>query len=98
MTRSLAGKVAIVTGASQGLGLEISRKYIAAGASLMICARDKSMVEEARRELEAAIGPDQRVLALAADVSRQEDSSAVVGETLSALGRIDILVNNAGVY
>lgn len=98
MSKSLENKIAIVTGANQGLGLEISRKYLEAGASLMICARNASLLEMARRELAALAGSDQRVFAMPADVSNQEDVVALVNETLKQFGRLDILVNNAGVY
>jgi len=56
MSKMLAGKVAIVTGANQGLGLEISKKYLEAGADLMICARNAELLEKARQELMAQAG------------------------------------------
>ena len=56
MSKMLAGKVAIITGANQGLGLEISKKYLEAGADLMICARNAELLEKARQELMARGG------------------------------------------
>jgi NAD(P)-dependent dehydrogenase (short-subunit alcohol dehydrogenase family) len=98
MSKLLANKVAIVTGASQGLGLEIARKYRDAGADLLLCARNAELLEQARRELAASAAPGQRIMAKTADVSRQDDVTTLVGAALEHFGRLDVLVNNAGVY
>ncbi len=95
---SLLGKVAIITGANQGLGLEIAKKYSAAGASVVLCARDAVRLEEARKTLAVAMPADRLVEAIPADVSSSESVDHLVGEALKRFGRIDILVNNAGVY
>jgi|HubBroStandDraft_5_1064220.scaffolds.fasta_scaffold00578_6 NAD(P)-dependent dehydrogenase (short-subunit alcohol dehydrogenase family) len=97
MPKLLEQRYAIVTGASQGLGFEIARKYLEAGASLMICARDAVLLERATLELKTLAGTGQSVLALAADVSRAQDVAAIVGTALKEFGRLDILVNNAGI-
>lgn len=96
--KPLKGRVAIITGANQGLGLEIARKYVTAGASLMICARNSELLNAAKTELETLAGPDQRILAQSADVSKQVDVEGVVQATLSEFGSCQILVSNAGVY
>jgi NAD(P)-dependent dehydrogenase (short-subunit alcohol dehydrogenase family) len=98
MQKQLSGRVAIVTGANQGLGLEIARKYVEAGASLMLCARDQALLDRSCAELRAMAGADQKISFLPADVSKEEDVSAVFGATLSELGGCHILVNNAGIY
>ena len=98
MTRVLEGKKAIVTGANQGLGLEIARKYVLAGADLMLCARDEALLEEAHSELMRLTTPEQKVMACVADVSVPAHVKGVVEQTLGQLGGCHILVNNAGVY
>jgi NAD(P)-dependent dehydrogenase (short-subunit alcohol dehydrogenase family) len=95
--RPLEGRCALITGASQGLGLEIARRYLAAGAHLMICAREETTLAAAARELEAAAQLGQIVLARSADVASAADVSMLAGAVLQAFGRVDILVNNAAV-
>ncbi|UIJ71059.1 SDR family NAD(P)-dependent oxidoreductase [Aurantimonas sp. HBX-1] len=98
MSKQLTGRVAIITGANQGLGLEIARKYIEAGASLMLCARNKDLLDAVSGELAALAGPEQTVRSMAADVSCEADVAAVSDATLEAFGACHILVNNAGIY
>jgi NAD(P)-dependent dehydrogenase (short-subunit alcohol dehydrogenase family) len=93
----LENRCALVTGASQGLGREIARHYLAAGASLAICARDQQLLETAAAELRTLARPGQAVLAVPADVSRPEDVARLVAAALAHFGHLDILVNNAGV-
>lgn len=98
MQKILAGKKAIITGANQGLGFEIAKKYVQAGADIMLCARSATLLDAARAELEAMAMPGQKVVADVADVASQADVQALVANTLKALGGCHILVNNAGVY
>jgi NAD(P)-dependent dehydrogenase (short-subunit alcohol dehydrogenase family) len=98
MQRPLENKTAIVTGANQGLGLEIARKYVAAGASVALCSRDSKRLRQAEAELVALLGHGQRIVAVSADVSKPGDVQALVGRAVAECGQIDILVNNAGVY
>jgi len=98
MERILENKVAIITGANQGLGFEIARQYVEAGATLTICARNGKLLNQARTELLRLAGPNQQIRALTADVSQENDVKAVIEATLETFGRVDILVNNAGVY
>lgn len=94
----LLGRSALITGAGQGLGAEIARHYVAAGASVMLCARTGSDVARLAVELGPRCAAGQRVLAQPADVARPGDIDALVEATVGAFGRIDVLVNNAGVY
>jgi NAD(P)-dependent dehydrogenase (short-subunit alcohol dehydrogenase family) len=94
----LTDRVAIITGASQGFGLAVARAYVGAGASVIMCARDVSKLEEARREVAALADRQQDVLAKPTDVSQKNDVEQLVGEALRRFSQVHILVNNAGVY
>jgi NAD(P)-dependent dehydrogenase (short-subunit alcohol dehydrogenase family) len=90
----LAGQVALVTGSSRGIGKAIARKLAELGASVSLCGRDTKALEAAARELREC---SSNVLALAADVTRAADISALVQSTEEKLGPITLLVNNAGI-
>jgi len=90
----LDGKVAIVTGASSGLGVDFALALAEAGADVAICARRLERLEETRTRVE---GLGRRCVAVPADVTKPEDCGRVVDETVDKLGRVDVLVNNAGV-
>ena len=98
MQTTLDNKTAIITGANQGLGFEIAKKFLEAGASVMLCARNRSLLDQATRSLNGLVRSGQQVLAEQADVSSAGDVSYVVETAMASFGRIDILVNNAGVY
>lgn len=98
MKNFLTGRRAIITGANQGLGLEIARKFVVAGADLMLCARNERMLEDARAELTGMAATGQKIEITVADVSKETDALEVVAQTLERLGGCHILVNNAGVY
>lgn len=93
MDLGLKGKVALISGASKGIGKAIAEEFVKEGAHVSICARGKEELEETARALRTS---GVTVLALQADVAKAEDVQRVITETLKALGRIDILVNNAG--
>lgn len=87
------GKVALVTGGSAGLGLAIAKAFARHGASIVIAARGKEALDAAAAQLRA-LGVD--VLAMPADITRDEDVAALVDATIARFGRLDVLVNNAG--
>ena len=97
VTRQLENRCAIITGASQGLGLEIARHYLAAGANLMICARGQEPLQAACSTLRALAGVNQAVVAMTADVSDPDAVTTLVERTMSEFGRLDVLVSNAGI-
>jgi 3-oxoacyl-[acyl-carrier protein] reductase len=90
----LAGQVAIVTGASRGIGLAIARRLGQMGARVSLCARNAANLERATSGLRAA---GIQVLALRTDVTRGDEVASLVSETQRTFGPIDILVNNAGI-
>lgn len=90
---SLAGQVAVVTGASRGIGFAIARRLGLLGARVAICGRHREKLEQAASSLR---GDGIEILAIAADVSRADEISSLIQRTLQELGPIDILVNNAG--
>lgn len=98
MQKELSGKVAIITGANQGFGLEVARKFVLAGADVMLCARNAALLQEAHADLIKLAAPDQKIFTQAADVSVEADVKALVSATISKLGGCHILVNNAGIY
>lgn len=99
MSGELSGRTALITGGTRGLGLEIARAYLRAGASgLCVCGRDRTALDVALSELQALAGPDRRVLGVVGDVSVPEDVERVVQSALAALDGLTILVSNAGVY
>lgn len=98
MQKALSERVAIITGANQGLGLEIAKKYVLAGADVMLCARNLALLQDVQTELNKLATPAQKILIQACDVSVETDVQALVEETLTKLGGCHILVNNAGIY
>jgi NAD(P)-dependent dehydrogenase (short-subunit alcohol dehydrogenase family) len=90
----LDGKVAIVTGASSGLGVAFAEGLADAGADVAICARRVEKLEDTRKRVEET---GRRCIAVPADVAKPEDCQRVVDETVEQLGRVDVLINNAGV-
>jgi 3-oxoacyl-[acyl-carrier protein] reductase len=93
MDLELSGKVAIVTGGSQGIGKATAMRLAAEGASVVIAARGRELLDRVAAEIRAGGG---RVALVQADVSRAEDCARLVEEAVKAFGRLDILVNNAG--
>ncbi len=92
--KTLAGKVAIVTGGTRGIGLAIARLLAEDGASVVVSGRDAARLEAAVKELESLGAP---AMAVAADAAKREDADRLVEATRERFGRIDVLVNNAGI-
>jgi NADP-dependent 3-hydroxy acid dehydrogenase YdfG len=88
------GKVALITGASRGIGLAIAHSLAGLGAKVALCARDPKRLEAAATSLKQA---GASVVAIPADIRGADEIASVVRETEHALGPIEILVNNAGI-
>jgi len=90
----LDGKVAIVTGASSGLGVAFAQALAQAGADVALGARRVDRLEETKASVEAL---GRRAITVQTDVAKPEDCQRLVDETVAQLGRVDVLVNNAGI-
>ena len=88
----VSGKVAVITGASMGIGEAVAKLFADRGASVVLLSRDAERAEAAR----ARVGHAERTLALACDVRNREEIDRVVGLTLHHFQRIDVWINNAG--
>ena len=93
MDLGLTNRIALVTGASKGIGAAIAHELAREGADVAICARDPAVLDETARQL-AALG--RQVVAVPADLATGAGVQAVVDATLARFGRVDILVNNVG--
>jgi 3-oxoacyl-[acyl-carrier protein] reductase len=96
MDLGLAGRRAIVTGGSKGLGLAIAAELLGEGAAVAICSRNAAELDDAAAALAKQAGDSAQIVALACDVTDPEQVTAFVDGAAAALGGVDILVNNAG--
>jgi len=94
----LLDKIAIITGGSEGLGFEIAKKFILAGASITICSRNKNNLRSAEFKLKKLLNKNQKLLTIVADISKEKDVKKLIKITIQKLGDCSILVNNAGIY
>jgi 3-oxoacyl-[acyl-carrier protein] reductase len=93
MEISLAGKSAVVTGASKGIGFAIATRFAGSGADVAIVARGRETLDQAVKAVGAS---GRRVVGIQADVAVADDVKRAYDEAMKALGKIDIIVNNAG--
>lgn len=93
MERKLEGQVAVITGASSGIGAGAAKLFAREGAKVVLFARRPELLQKMAADIRSQGG---ECIAVAGDVTSQEDCSRVIRETIAAFGRIDILVNNAG--
>jgi len=96
MSRKLEGKVALVTGASKGIGASIALHLAAEGAAVVV--NYSSSKEGADRIVGEIVGNGGKAVALQANVAKETDVRRLFAETKKAFGKLDILVNNAGIY
>src|ERR1039457_7487854 len=93
MKQALSNKVAIITGASRGIGRAIALKLAGEGATVMLAARNAELLKEAQAEIESDLG---KAAWLSLDLRKPEAPALLVQNTIEVLGGIDIVVNNAG--
>src|SRR5262245_37100793 len=95
-TKKLENKVAVVTGASKGIGAAIAKQLAAEGAAVVVnYASSRDGADRVVREISSGGG---RAVAVKADLSNKKDIDALFAEAKKAFGRVDVLVNNAGIY
>lgn len=97
MELGLKGKVAVVTGGSEGIGKATALKLAQEGAHVVVAARRQDVLERAADDIQAACSPGGAVvLAVPTDVTRSADVDRLIARTVEKFGRLDILINNAG--
>jgi NADP-dependent 3-hydroxy acid dehydrogenase YdfG len=94
MTDALQGKVAIVTGATSGIGEATAKQLAQAGAAVALAGRRSERLETLAKEIENAGG---KAIAVQTDVTKEDEAKALIERANSALGAVDVLINNAGV-
>jgi len=94
MARELQGKIAIVTGASHGIGRSIAEMFAAEGAGTVLVARRAALLEEVAADIKTKGG---EALALPADLTREDEIVELFATVQKTFGRLDVLVNNAGI-
>lgn len=94
--KKLSGKVAVVTGASKGIGAAIAKEYAANGASVVV--NYSSSKEDADKVVKEIIAKDGKAIAVQGSVANPEDVKRIFAEAKKAFGSLDVLVNNAGIY
>ena len=90
---SLAGKTAIITGATRGIGLAIAGGYLEAGGNVVVCSRKQENVDQALSQLQSS---SDSLLGIACHVGKPDDVTQLVDRSVERFGGVDILVNNAG--
>ncbi|WP_455463360.1 SDR family oxidoreductase, partial [Candidatus Hodarchaeum mangrovi] len=92
---NLQDKVAIITGASKGIGKEISLKFGESGIKLVLAARNKALLTNLKNEIESKFTTE--VLIIPTDITKENQVITMVNKTIEKFKKIDILINNAGV-
>ena len=99
MQARLDGRNAIITGGSAGIGKAIAKNFLTSGANVAIVARRRDVLDAAKAEIEAEgkkAGNTGKVIALSADIRRDDECTGIIDNIIAEFGKIDILVNNAG--
>ena len=91
-------KVVIITGASSGLGYEISKRFLKSGASLMICSSNSKKIKKAFDKLKKSCVKGQKIIYMTTDVASATQVKKLISYSIKKYKKIDILINNAGIY
>ena len=94
----LAGRIALITGSNQGLGKVIAEEYLKAGASVVLCARDRNALMETHKELLPLVHENEVLRYYSIDVSNPQEVNGLKDFVFHHFKKVDILVNNAGIY
>src|SRR3546814_20459924 len=94
----LSGLTAIITGASQGLGVAIARRFVGDGANVILAARSQDLLEKVRQSLLPLRGPAQIVEGVRCDVAQASEVDQLIDAAVAATSRLDILVTNASIF
>lgn len=94
----LAGRTALITGASQGLGAEVAKHFVVNGASVMLCARSADKLALVQKNLTPLLTPGARIVTAVGDVGEPKDVDLIFEIFRREFLRLDVLVNNAGIY
>jgi len=98
INQELKGKVVLITGASQGLGFNIAKRFVEEGASVVICARSIVDLQRAEHQLLPIVRGDQEVFALCCDVAITTNVDDLFQQLIERFGVLDVVVSNAGIY
>lgn len=93
----LTGLSALISGASQGLGYEVAKQFLQAGANIVICSRNETQINDARDQLLKDF-PAAKIIAQQTDVADVKQVYALIDTAIKELGKLDVLVANAGIY
>ena len=96
--KKLEDRIALITGASKGLGLEISKKFYENGAKLALCSRSIDDLKAIKSKLVDIYGDSEKIFIAKVDISKYEEVDSFVREVIEYFGGLDVLVNNAGIY
>ena len=94
---SLSGKIAVITGSSEGIGYAVARALLTRGASVVVTGTKQDKLTQAAVNLRKLASSGEQVLAVQADVRRYQDVEKLIETTATHFGSLDILINNAGI-